>query len=76
MKAYIEENQLQSPTPMPYIQQYEQLAFGMFVHLGLYSGLAQGEWTYQIHGVSKYDYEELQSRFQFESFDEIVQTAS
>ena len=39
------------PVPAPYIAQFEQRGFGMFIHWGLYSQLAQGEWTMNLHHI-------------------------
>ena len=33
------------PVAPQYIKNFEQLGFGMFVHLGLYSQLNKGEWV-------------------------------
>jgi alpha-L-fucosidase len=33
--------------------------FGMFIHWGLYSGLAQGEWAMENHGIPAAKYREL-----------------
>jgi alpha-L-fucosidase len=63
------------PTAKPYIQNFEQMAFGMFVHFGLYSQLCAGEWTYSIHGRSMDDYSALKDSFRVGSLDEIISTA-
>lgn len=58
------------------IKQFEALAFGMFVHFGLYSVHAKGEWAYN-RNITPEDYAKL-----FDLFDpdpdwaeELVQTA-
>ncbi len=57
------------PTPAPYIASFEKRAFGMFIHWGLYSQLAQGEWTMTQHHISKEKYTELFNHFTAEDFD-------
>ena len=32
------------PKPLPRVAKFEKLAYGLFVHWGLYSQLGQGEW--------------------------------
>ena len=51
------------PTPANYISEFERRGFGMFVHWGLYSSLAQGEWTMSLHHLSKEDYKKLFDEF-------------
>ena len=34
-----------------YIKEFEKLGFGMFVHFGLYSVNAKGEWAYHLHKI-------------------------
>ncbi len=57
------------PTPAKYIAEFERRGFGMFVHWGLYSSLAQGEWTMSLHHLSKEDYKKLFDEFTAEDFD-------
>lgn len=56
-------------TPLPYIAQYENLGLGLFIHWGLYSQLAQGEWTEFIHHRDQHAYEQLQHSFTADQFD-------
>ena len=65
----------QIPVAPEYIKRFEQLAFGMFVHFGLYSQQNQGEWTYHIHGQQMDEYGKLKDTFQVNSMAEIVQVA-
>jgi alpha-L-fucosidase len=44
------------PDPAPRIARFESLAFGMFVHWGLYSGLGRGEWAMHLHRIPKPEY--------------------
>lgn len=39
-----------------YIKDFEQLGFGMFVHFGLYSEVAGGEWSLALGGHSREEY--------------------
>ncbi len=53
----------QIPVAPRYIQDFEQLGFGMFVHFGLYSQLNCGEWTYQTHKRDMGEYARLADTF-------------
>ena len=64
-----------TPVPAPYIQEFEQLGFGMFVHFGLYSQLERGEWTFNVHKRNAEDYKPLRESFRVGSMREIVETA-
>ena len=33
------------PLPLPRVERFEKLAYGMFIHWGLYSQLGRGEWV-------------------------------
>ena len=46
-----------------YVARFEKFGFGMFVHFGLYSLLAKGEWTYRFDNVPEKEYEALSGRF-------------
>ena len=63
------------PVAPKYIQDFEQLALGMFVHFGLYSQLNSGEWVYSIHGLQMDSYRNLKETFVVDSMEQIVQTA-
>ncbi len=63
------------PVAAPYIQRFERLGFGMFVHFGLYSQLKQGEWAFYHHGHVMEDYAPLKDNFCVASMREIVLTA-
>lgn len=41
----------------PYIQAFERLGFGLFVHYGLYSVLGKGEWAKELLHLSEDEYE-------------------
>jgi len=64
-----------APKPLPYIEAFEQLGFGMFVHWGLYSQLKKGEWVYSTHQLKAEDYFPLIESFRVKTVDEIVNTA-
>ena len=36
---------------MTYVEKFERLGFGMFVHFGLYSITGKGEWYRHIHNA-------------------------
>lgn len=65
------------PEPSKRVTEYEKLAFGMFVHYGLYSLLGQGEWIYWMSERNMSEYKKLKNKFTAENFDaeKIVKTA-
>lgn len=52
-----------------YIQRYEQLGFGLFLHWGLYSQIGQGEWYWNYHKPSREEYVRLVDGFHAADFD-------
>ncbi len=44
------------PSPNPRIAKFESLAFGIFVHFGLYSLVGKGEWTMLLHQTPRDEY--------------------
>ena len=60
---------MSTPTPLPRIAAYENLAYGMFIHWGLYSILGQGEWVQCMHRIPGSDYAKLKERFTAAAFD-------
>ena len=46
-----------------YIQDFEKLGFGMFVHFGLYSVVGKGEWAKACLGIPDEEYSALPGRF-------------
>ncbi|QYK53239.1 MAG: alpha-L-fucosidase [Fimbriimonadaceae bacterium] len=52
----------------PRIAKFEQLAFGIFVHFGLYSLVGKGEWTMFSHGTPRDEYMKLMSRWSVPDF--------
>lgn len=65
------------PTPAPYVKAFEDLAFGMFVHWGLYSQLGRGEWVQNMEGIKSEEYLKLMKTFTAKDFDakKLVKTA-
>ena len=65
------------PTPAPRIAAFENLAFGMFVHWGLYSQMAKGEWVENMYGIPRDEYLKLMKTFTARDFDakKLVKTA-
>ena len=51
------------------IDEFEKLAYGLFIHWGLYSLLSQGEWTLNQHKIPPSEYEGLAKTFTAEHFD-------
>lgn len=65
------------PVAEPRIVRFECMAFGMFIHWGLYSQLGQGEWIQLVGNISKDEYAKLIDTFTASEFDakQIVRTA-
>ena len=65
------------PTPEKRISDYEALAYGMFVHWGLYSQIEKGEWIYWMTDRNMDKYQHLAETFTAEDFDAraLVETA-
>lgn len=57
------------PIPERRVANFEQMAFGMFIHWGLYSQLGTGEWTLEVHKRDRAEYEGLRDSFTAEHFD-------
>lgn len=57
------------PTPAPRIARFEDLAFGMFVHWGLYSQVGRGEWIQNSLGTKSEEYLKLMKTFTAKDFD-------
>ena len=57
------------PVPSARVARFERLGFGMFVHWGLYSQLARGEWAWWHGGIPRADYVRLFDRFTAAEFD-------
>jgi len=55
--------------PQKRIEEFEKLAYGMFIHWGLYSLLGKGEWAQNNHKIPKTEYIKLKDKFTAEDFD-------
>ncbi|MFG0253027.1 MAG: alpha-L-fucosidase, partial [Phycisphaerales bacterium JB038] len=51
------------------IARFEDLAFGMFVHWGIYSQLGKGEWAKHMYGIPTDEYMKLMDTFTAEDFN-------
>ena len=65
------------PQPLPRIDAFERLGFGLFVHWGLYSQMGKGEWAMNYYKIPIPEYEKLVSTFTACDFDaeELAKTA-
>jgi alpha-L-fucosidase len=52
-----------SPENLKNREWFQNAAFGMFIHWGVYSGLGDGEWAMQLQKIDKNTYERLASFF-------------
>jgi len=57
------------PVPAGRIRNFEEMAFGMFIHWGLYSRLGQGEWIMLMEKIPAAEYEKLVHSFTAARFD-------
>ncbi len=57
------------PTPEPRHERFEKLAYGMFIHWGLYSQLGKGEWIRHLGNIPKGEYSKLMDTFTAKDFD-------
>ena len=48
---------------------FEEARFGMFIHWGVYSSIARGEWVRSIERISNADYQPYVESFQPKAFD-------
>lgn len=63
---------------MNYIEKFERLGFGLFVHFGLYSMVGKGEWYLNLNPkANKEEYENLTRKFHINKnwAEELVETA-
>lgn len=58
-----------APAAAPRVQRFENFAYGLFLHWGLYSLRGVGEWTMAHHGVPRNTYARLARRFTAEDWD-------
>lgn len=57
------------PEPLPRVAAFERMAYGMFIHWGLYSQLGRGEWVMHIEKIARDDYRPLRDTFTAKVFD-------
>jgi alpha-L-fucosidase len=57
------------PTPLPRVARFESLAYGLFLHWGLYSQLGRGEWVMFREEIPAARYAELAATFTAADFD-------
>lgn len=57
------------PPPSARVARFERMAYGMFVHWGLYSQLGAGEWAMNMQRLPKEDYARLMETFTAKDFD-------
>jgi alpha-L-fucosidase len=64
-----EENGVMLPQPLPRVVRFERLAYGMFIHWGLYSQLGRGEWVMNLERIPVAEYAKLRDTFTASDFD-------
>lgn len=57
------------PIPEKRIADFENRGFGMFIHWGLYSQMAKGEWAMNLYKIPRPEYEKLMTTFTAKNFD-------
>lgn len=57
------------PVPSKRVAEFEQMAFGMFVHWGLYSQLERAEWIRDFEEIPFEEYKKLKDTFTAEDFN-------
>jgi alpha-L-fucosidase len=57
------------PKSLPRIEKFENLAYGMFIHWGLYSQLGRGEWVKCLENIDMTEYAKLKNSFYANEFD-------
>jgi len=57
------------PDPLPRVARFERMAYGMFLHWGLYSQLGRGEWAMNRERIPKAEYQKLRDTFTAKDFD-------
>ena len=57
------------PVPEKRVLEFEERGFGMFIHWGLYSQMAKGEWAMNLFKIPRSEYEKLATTFTAENFD-------
>jgi len=60
------------PPRLPRVARFERLAYGLFLHWGLYSQLGCGEWVKFNRPIPRRDYNRLAKTFTAEDFDAVA----
>jgi len=55
--------------PPTYLRNYEEMAYGLFLHWGLYSQMESGEWVRKYRVIPKEEYGRLAEKFTAADFD-------
>jgi len=64
------EQKTDDPVTVPgHIERFERLAFGLFIHYGLYALLGRGEWAISHDSIPSEEYATLTQRFTADEFD-------
>lgn len=65
------------PVPSKHVAAFEDMAFGMFVHWGLYSLMGAGEWVQNMRQIPRDEYLKLMAGFTAKDYDAeaLVKTA-
>lgn len=66
--AIVDDTGGQGSKPSDRVRRFEDMAFGLFVHWGLYSQLGAGEWVKKLHGIDLARYMELMKTFTAKDF--------
>jgi Alpha-L-fucosidase len=56
------------PTPSPRVARFERMAFGIFLHFGLYSQMEAGEWVENNRRIPRDEYLKLMNTFTAKDF--------
>jgi len=59
--AWAQKDYQPAPENLEARQWFQDAKFGMFIHWGVYSVLADGEWVMNIKNIKKKDYKKLPS---------------
>ena len=57
------------PIPLPRVEAFEKMGFGLFVHWGVYSQMGKGEWAMHYYQIPIPEYEKLVDTFTACDFD-------
>lgn len=63
------DSEMDVPTPEPRVARFEEMAYGMFLHWGLYSQLGRGEWVMHNETIPVDEYKKLRDTFTAKDFD-------